>query len=134
MDVRMANEPVSQQGTHEVSPFQAMLWSVGAFSSGAVFAGAVSFARTAKKLEEDGIEARLKFKGVPVALKAFAASTCLVCGMGLVGFMGLKYSLNISDTAQVSSWQAGIEELKRQQDFFRREFQAKVEKLKNRET
>ncbi|CAD7704633.1 unnamed protein product [Ostreobium quekettii] len=117
-------------GTRQVSPSQALTWGLGVCATGALIAGATSVARAAKSLEEEGIDPRVaRAKGLPLALRGLGISTGVIGLLGLGGWYVLSdmYGLQLQNEAHVSSFEAAVEELKRQQESLRTEFKAHVE-------
>eukprot|EP00891_Asterochloris_glomerata_P005350 jgi/Astpho2/5350/Aster-x0250 len=111
----------------EVSPAQSIVSGLAAFLAGAAAAGGAHYSVTAKKLQEDGIDPRLRMKAMPIALRALALST-LACGtIGALGYMAVKHSgLQMKDTAAVSSLHDAIGLAQQQRELVREEFQKKL--------
>ena len=53
----------------EVSPAQSIVSGLAAFLAGAAAAGGAHYSVTAKKLQEDGIDPRLRMKALPIAVR-----------------------------------------------------------------
>ena len=52
----------------EVSPAQSIVSGLAAFLAGAAAAGGAHYSVTARKLQEDGIDPRLRMKALPIAV------------------------------------------------------------------
>jgi hypothetical protein len=73
-----------------VTPAEATLAGAAVLVAAAVAAGGAHFVGSAKKLAEEGVEARARVQAMPLAIKALAASTLMCVVMAGVGAAGWK--------------------------------------------
>ncbi|KAK9815699.1 hypothetical protein WJX72_008247 [[Myrmecia] bisecta] len=117
----------AEEEHHAVSPVQSVAWGASAFLTGALVAGGAHYLGTAKRIQEEGIDRRMRLRAVPVAAKALALSTVMCGTLGLAGWYGLKHSgLQTKDVAEVSSVADAIALAQQQRDLVKREFQHKI--------
>lgn len=79
----------------EVSPAQSIVSGLAAFLAGAAAAGGAHYSVTAKKLQEDGIDPRLRMKAMPIAVSVLlsaAGTTVRKCTSALPGALPLIYA------------------------------------------
>ncbi|BDA48683.1 hypothetical protein COCOBI_12-3650 [Coccomyxa sp. Obi] len=105
------------------------LWiAAAALCGGALLSGGVHYLNTAKKLNEEGIDATARIRAVPIAVKALAVSTAAIAAVGAAAYVALQCSgIQSKDMADVSSWKGAVIVLQQQRDQIKEEFQKRIQ-------
>ncbi|KAK9917241.1 hypothetical protein WJX75_002213 [Coccomyxa subellipsoidea] len=86
------------------------LWiAAAALCGGALVTGGAHYLNTAKKLNEEGVDAVARMRAVPIAVKALAVSTAATAAVGAAAIIALQFTgMQSKDVANVSSWQGAL--------------------------
>ncbi|CAL8463451.1 g2985 [Coccomyxa elongata] len=105
------------------------LWvAAAALCGGALLSGGVHYLNTAKKLNEEGVDAIARIRAVPIAVKALAVSTAATAAVGAAAYVALQCTgMPLKDMADVSSWKGAVIVLQQHRDDIREEFQKRIQ-------